>query len=228
MSYVYLSGPMTGIPNYNREAFNDAARRWEGAGFKVNNPARLEHGYDRTYYMREAVKSVLAADALVVLDGWKASVGAVIEVVIAGALGTPVYEDAEPLGSIYAARAEDISDALEPGSDRSLAWILAGESSAFERELNAIAALQEAKRADYTGGGNLLANYKFSSASVGLSTLRGMFMRFSEKYYRAQVLINSGDAPQVKDEGIEDTFRDLAIIAILMRLCIKGEDGYEG
>ncbi len=159
---------------------------------------------------------------------WKASVGAVIEGVIAGALGTPVYEDAEPLGSIYAARAEDISDALEPGSDRSLAWILAGESSAFERELNAIAALQEAKRADYTGGGNLLANYKFSSASVGLSTLRGMFMRFSEKYYRAQVLINSGDAPQVKDEGIEDTFRDLAIIAILMRLCIKGEDGYEG
>ena len=66
MSYVYLSGPMTGIPNYNREAFNDAARRWQGAGFRVNNPAQLEHGYDRTYYMREAVRSVLAADALVV------------------------------------------------------------------------------------------------------------------------------------------------------------------
>ena len=142
MSYVYLSGPMTGIPNYNREAFNDAARRWEGAGFKVNNPARLEHGYDRTYYMREAVKSVLAADALVVLDGWKASVGAVLEVVIAGALGTPVYEDAEPIGSIYAARAEDISDALEPGSDRSLAWILAGEPSAFEFGVHRLAFLE--------------------------------------------------------------------------------------
>lgn len=228
MSYVYLSGPMTGIPNYNREAFNDAARRWEGAGFKVNNPARLEHGYDRTYYMREAVKSVLAADALVVLDGWKASVGAVLEVVIAGALGTPVYEDAEPIGSIYAARAEDISDALEPGSDRSLAWILAGEPSAFERELNAIASLQEAKRADYTGGsGDRLANYRFSSEAIGVSTLAGMFMRFSEKYYRAKQLLRPGAEAKVKDESIADTFRDLAIIAILMKLLAEGTEGYE-
>lgn len=42
---LYLCGPITGIPNHNRDAFDGAAAALRGAGFEVFNP--LENGLDR-------------------------------------------------------------------------------------------------------------------------------------------------------------------------------------
>ena len=43
---IYLSGPMTGLPEFNYPAFHEAARRWRAIGWDVINPA--EHFEGRT------------------------------------------------------------------------------------------------------------------------------------------------------------------------------------
>ena len=221
MTTVYLAGPMTGLPDYNRAAFAAAEKCWCGYG-RVLNPARHELGFDHHEYMKLAFQDILASDAVVVLDGWERSPGATIEVIVANALAMPIYEDAHPLGSIRSARAENLEDAFRHEN-----WLPLLVDDPFERELAAIGELHSAKRADYTGGsGDRLANYRFSSEAIGVSTLAGMFMRFSEKYYRAKQLLRPGAEAKVKDESIADTFRDLAIISILMRLAASNEPGY--
>lgn len=89
---VYLSGPMTGYPDHNFPAFNDAEQRLVQARYVVLNPAR--HGADpeSTWadYLRRDLRDVLDADLVAVLPDWQASRGAVLEVHVAHQLGTPV------------------------------------------------------------------------------------------------------------------------------------------
>jgi hypothetical protein len=93
----------------------------------------------------------------------------------------------------------------------------------FADELAAILTLHNAKRSDYTAdGADLLANYRFSSAMVGLSIERGMFMRMAEKFFRIKSLFEKDGATAVADESMTDTLRDIAIIAILMKLSLQG------
>jgi len=96
---VYISGPMRGLPEKNRPAFNTAAERWTLAGHKVFNPATLEKE-GRTYadYMRLNIKALLKVEAVVVLRGWEDSEGASLEVAIAQCLDIPIYyeEQYEP------------------------------------------------------------------------------------------------------------------------------------
>lgn len=98
---VYLSGPMTGLPEWNFPAFDDAAKRLRAGGLAVLSPAEkdLEGGFDPAsdgegFDLRAAlewdVAAVLAADAVVVLPGWEDSAGCVVEVLTAEALGKPV------------------------------------------------------------------------------------------------------------------------------------------
>lgn len=44
---LYLCGPITGMPNYNRDAFNDAESALRSAGFDVFNPVHLERAGPR-------------------------------------------------------------------------------------------------------------------------------------------------------------------------------------
>ena len=219
MTTVYLAGPMTGLPDYNRAAFAVAEKRWCGYG-RVLNPARHELGFDHHEYMKLAFQDILASDAVVVLDGWEKSPGATIEVIVANALAMPIYEDAHPLGSIHSASAENLEDAFRHEN-----WSPLLVDDPFERELAAIGELHSAKRADYTGGGSALANYQFSSRMIGVSTLEGMFMRMCEKVYRVRSLLKTGGEPA--NESMADSFRDIAIIAILMKLLAEGTEGYE-
>lgn len=41
---VYLSGPMTGYPNFNFPAFNERAAEWRREGWDVFNPAETDGG----------------------------------------------------------------------------------------------------------------------------------------------------------------------------------------
>ena len=89
---IYISGPMTGYPEWNVPAFNAAAARLSNLGHEVLNPA--DGGTDAAKswsdYLREDIALVVQADAVAVLDGWQESRGASLEVHVAHALGMTV------------------------------------------------------------------------------------------------------------------------------------------
>ena len=100
---IYIAGPMTGIEDYNFPAFHGAADQLRAMGHDPINPAtsfggRQDLPYDM--YIREAVRMVAMADAIILLDGWERSKGALTEDMIAVTCGLPFYEFGWP-GEIY-------------------------------------------------------------------------------------------------------------------------------
>lgn len=90
---IYISGPMTGLPEYNYPAFNEAAAMLRRSGFNVCNPAEFFGGKgDRTReeYMVESVRCLIACDVVMTLPDWDKSAGAILEVEIAKQIGLPV------------------------------------------------------------------------------------------------------------------------------------------
>lgn len=90
---IYLAGPMSGLPEFNRPAFVAEAERLRAQGHKVLNPA--EHfGGDQSLpwsaYMREGIAAVLMADVVRVLPNWENSRGARLEIAVAEAIGIQV------------------------------------------------------------------------------------------------------------------------------------------
>jgi hypothetical protein len=80
---LYIAGPMTGLPESNYPAFNDA----------VENPAENPRppGGEWLEYMRMSLRQLSRVDALVMLPGWQNSRGARIEVDTALKLGFNVF-----------------------------------------------------------------------------------------------------------------------------------------
>jgi len=92
---VYISGPMTGLPDYNYPLFNQVASELRERGFAVCNPAEFFGGLgDRTReeYMRESVRCLAGCDRVVTLPNWQSSAGAVLEVEIARQMGIPIAD----------------------------------------------------------------------------------------------------------------------------------------
>ena len=90
---LYLSGPMTGLPNFNYDAFNNAATTLRDLGNHVFNPAECFGGRQdlaKEEYMRADIKAVLEATVVVTLPNWEKSTGAQLEVEVAKAIGIPV------------------------------------------------------------------------------------------------------------------------------------------
>ena len=88
---IYISGPMTGHKNFNRDAFNKEASRLESHGHVVLNPATLPSGLSQREYMDIDLAMLRAADAILVLPGWQGSAGATTEYHYAYKLELPVY-----------------------------------------------------------------------------------------------------------------------------------------
>jgi nucleoside 2-deoxyribosyltransferase len=89
---IYLSGPMSGLPNFNREQFNAVANVLRSRGFDVFNPAEQRvSGDDWTLYMRKDICGLMACDIDVLLPNWDTSRGAMIETFLASVLGIPMY-----------------------------------------------------------------------------------------------------------------------------------------
>lgn len=90
---VYLAGPMTGIKDFNRPAFDDAAKKLRLLGYDIINPARtwLPEGADSWQdYMRVTTRQLTQCDAVALLPGWEKSTGAQIERRWAEAVGLVV------------------------------------------------------------------------------------------------------------------------------------------
>lgn len=82
---VYISGPMTGIKNANRETFAEvAAEIQKKYGCRVLNPADgMPDGLAYTQYMAHALQLLSCATAICMLPGYKKSCGAMVELVCA-------------------------------------------------------------------------------------------------------------------------------------------------
>lgn len=78
---VFIAGPMTGKPNYNRDEFNAEAQRLEQRGCIVLNPAVFPDGLAHHQYLAMTLVMLEQADAIYLLDGWENSVGAKAEVI---------------------------------------------------------------------------------------------------------------------------------------------------
>jgi len=84
---IYLAGPMRGVDDMNRPAFREAAEKLRAAGHFVFNPAEHEAGNLRANLGVDTSWICLVADAVVLLPGWRQSVGATAEEALAAALG---------------------------------------------------------------------------------------------------------------------------------------------
>lgn len=76
---VMISGPMSGVPDFNHPLFNAVATELEQQGFEVYNPATLPDGWSHAHYMSVTLQWVDEVDALYMLDGWEYSKGASME-----------------------------------------------------------------------------------------------------------------------------------------------------
>lgn len=100
----YLSGPMTGLPNFNEPSFVEGAQLLRRAGWFVFNPVENDaeagitldgtegtEDFDFHAAMARDLEQVCKSDALFVLPGWEYSTGAEIETWVAARMGIPVY-----------------------------------------------------------------------------------------------------------------------------------------
>lgn len=92
MKTIYISGPMTGLPDLNFPAFHAAAKRWRDLGHEVRNPAEINPDSSMSWEMclRADVRALCDCDTIVLLPGWEKSKGAHLELHIAHRLGMDV------------------------------------------------------------------------------------------------------------------------------------------
>ncbi|MBB6116058.1 hypothetical protein F4826_002982 [Rahnella inusitata] len=73
---IYIAGPMTGLPHFNRPAFNQAALNLSFDKHVPLNPAILPDGLTEADYMAVGITMLQRADAIYLLTGWQFSAGA--------------------------------------------------------------------------------------------------------------------------------------------------------
>jgi hypothetical protein len=113
MTKMYVAGPMTGFPQFNFPAFQEAAETLRSQGVEVVSPHELDdaetvdwalnstngamgtgspHGQTWGDFLARDVKIVAdQCDAVAVLPGWERSKGAKLEVIVALLGGKNIY-----------------------------------------------------------------------------------------------------------------------------------------
>lgn len=92
---TYICGPMTGIKDFNRPAFNITAALLEEGGDVALNPAVLPSGLSQFQYMDICMAMLRSAEAIFLLNGWELSAGAQAEVALAHKLGLKMIEQSK-------------------------------------------------------------------------------------------------------------------------------------
>ncbi|MEC0092482.1 DUF4406 domain-containing protein [Paenibacillus macquariensis] len=90
---VYISGPMTGIEEFNYPLFNSTAKTLREQGHEVINPAEITP-LEATWngFMRADIKALMDADTVLLLPGWEKSNGANAEFYLAELLDMKIYK----------------------------------------------------------------------------------------------------------------------------------------
>ena len=89
---VYIAGPMTGLPQFNRPAFHQAALNLSFEHHVPLNPAILPDGMTEADYMAVGITMLQRADAIFLLTGWQCSAGSRAEHALALKLGLEIIE----------------------------------------------------------------------------------------------------------------------------------------
>lgn len=91
---IYISGPMTGYPEYNLPAFSSAHAMLTMKGLTAVNPGApgVIEGHTWRDYMRDALHLLTDCDAMCMLPGWSISKGATIEHLVGETLGMDIRE----------------------------------------------------------------------------------------------------------------------------------------
>ena len=87
---IYISGPMTGYPEFNYPTFREAEERLQDK-FEVVSPAHIVKQKHYKDYLREALRLLIMCDAIYMLKKWEQSTGASLEYKVALALEMKVY-----------------------------------------------------------------------------------------------------------------------------------------
>lgn len=91
---IYISGPMSGLPDLNYPAFNAAASRLRALGYQVENPAENPEPECKSWqgYMRLAIAQIVKCDLNLRLKGWEQSRGAVVETDVSNILNIEIAD----------------------------------------------------------------------------------------------------------------------------------------
>lgn len=75
---VFISGPMSGIEDFNRPAFREAEQKLKERGYSVFNPAWLlvDENWSFDDLMFIDIAALSRCDAIYQLPGWEKSIGA--------------------------------------------------------------------------------------------------------------------------------------------------------
>lgn len=142
MPSIYIAGPMTGYPDYNFPAFDEARDHLE-RDWNVISPADLDRavGFEPTHEvtpeflrdaMRRDINAIMAVDALYALKGWEQSKGASAEVALAKWRGIPVHYEEVPTATVAPVGTDPKGEIgktkapmwlLPPVALRAIAWV---------------------------------------------------------------------------------------------------------
>ena len=89
---IYISGPITGMKNLNRESFTKAEELFSGiCGVHTVNPFNIQSN-DKSWcgYMKADIAELIQCDYIAMLPGWWHSKGAVVEILLAKILGIKI------------------------------------------------------------------------------------------------------------------------------------------
>jgi DNA primase len=89
---IYVSGPMTGIPEHNFPAFNAESARLRALGYEVVNPVDInpDPGTPWNECLKADLRALLDCDTIALLPGWEGSKGAHLEVHVAHRVGITI------------------------------------------------------------------------------------------------------------------------------------------
>jgi hypothetical protein len=95
---IYISGKITGLNEH--DAFAKFARAEQDLSMFAHdpvNPMKLPHDHDKTWhsYMKEDIRHLCDCEAILMLNNWADSKGAIIENSLAIMLGIKVYFQTE-------------------------------------------------------------------------------------------------------------------------------------
>ena len=97
-SPVYIAGPISGIENLNKEAFEDMEEDLILLGYGAFNPRSMsipEGTKEEDVWhimMKKALAGMLSCNSIILLNGWEDSKGATMEFEIAKALKMPITD----------------------------------------------------------------------------------------------------------------------------------------
>lgn len=99
---IYIAGPMSGIENYNFQAFNEREKILLQQGFKVINPAAIGAAMllnckdiKPSEFMRMDISYLINCSHIFMMKGWIDSKGASLEHEIARALDMSIIYEGE-------------------------------------------------------------------------------------------------------------------------------------